>query len=57
MAMVLEVFKDLGQNYQGLQHFNNMHNGVHTNSMGGSTQKLVNSEDTKKHDAPPYLKK
>ncbi len=57
MAMVWEVFKDLGQNYQGLEHFNSMHNGVQTNSMGGSTQKLVKSKNIKKHDAPPYLNK
>lgn len=58
MAMVWKVFKDLGQNYQGLQYFNNMHNDVQTNSMpGGSTQKPVNLEDTKKHDAPIYPNK
>jgi hypothetical protein len=42
------VFKDLGQNCQGLQHFNDLHNHVQIDSMGGSTHKLVNSKDTKK---------
>ncbi len=51
------MFKDLGQNCQGLQHFNNMHNDVQIDSMGGSTQKLVNSKDIGKHDALPYPNK
>jgi hypothetical protein len=51
------VFKDLGQNCQGSQHFNNMHNDVQIDSVGGSTQKLVNSKDIGKHDVLPYPNK
>jgi hypothetical protein len=51
------MFKDLGKNYQGLQHFNDMHNCVQINSMSGSTQNLVNSKATEKQDAPFYPNK